>query len=251
MGASSRNYLYTEVRPSLVDVYFEDSGMRWTYYNDRFDLSVGDRVWVEGKLEGVLGEVVSVNYRFRIRLSDYKRVIGMADTEVEGKFHFAGNYFITFDRNALPSEKVRGWFIPPVNEEDIAVGDGEGNFSPLGTSFADPIIEERGRRYYEDGRVRYLCLDGINGYAIVEGSDAYEVEFEYRNGEIGDLFCSCYCNYSCKHQAATARMLSEMLGVIEAKGYADYSYGRYFAAVLKDVLFNVTLKKRESGSITL
>ena len=31
---------------------------------------------------------------------------------------------------------------------------------------------------------------------VIEGSEAYEVEFEYRNGEISQLICSCFCSYN-------------------------------------------------------
>ena len=65
--------------PSLVRVYFADRGAEYTYYNDAFDLREGDIVYVEGKLEGVCGQVTGVNRNFRIHLSDYKRVVGRAD----------------------------------------------------------------------------------------------------------------------------------------------------------------------------
>ncbi len=60
--------------------------MTLAYYNDRFDLHCGDLVYVDGKLEGKRGRVVDVNYNFRINLADYKRVIGVADTNVSGRF---------------------------------------------------------------------------------------------------------------------------------------------------------------------
>ena len=50
-------------------------GMGWAYYNDSFDLKVGDFVYVEGKLEGYRGQVTEVNYSFKIKPSDYKKVI--------------------------------------------------------------------------------------------------------------------------------------------------------------------------------
>lgn len=39
---------------------------------------------------------------------------------------------------------------------------------------------ERGHEYYIENKVRYICVDGTKGYAIVKGSEAYEAEFEYR-----------------------------------------------------------------------
>lgn len=62
-------------RESLVRVYFPQRGFDCTYYNNLFDLHVGDLVYVDGKLEGKRGKVIDVSYTFKIKLSDYKRVI--------------------------------------------------------------------------------------------------------------------------------------------------------------------------------
>lgn len=95
--------------------------MNLSYYNDAFDLKCGDIVFVEGKLEGLRGRVVDVAYNFKIKLSDYKRVISVADTNVQGEFFFAGSHFVTFDRSTLPYEKVITWFKSPATEDEIFV----------------------------------------------------------------------------------------------------------------------------------
>ena len=56
---------------SVVRVHFPARNMTLSYYNDLFDLKVGDIVFVEGKLEGLRGRVVDVTYNFKIKLSDY------------------------------------------------------------------------------------------------------------------------------------------------------------------------------------
>ncbi|MDD6485277.1 MAG: hypothetical protein PUF72_12065 [Clostridiales bacterium] len=73
-------------KKSVVRVYFPHRGMGWAYYNDSFDLKVGDFVYVEGKLEGYRGQVTEVNYAFKIKLSDYKKVIAVIDTNVKGDY---------------------------------------------------------------------------------------------------------------------------------------------------------------------
>ena len=77
-------------RKSVVRVHFPARNMDLSYYNDAFDLKCGDIVFVEGKLEGLRGRVVDVAYNFKIKLSDYKKVISVADTNVRGEFFFAG-----------------------------------------------------------------------------------------------------------------------------------------------------------------
>lgn len=105
--------------------------------------------------------------------------------------------------------------------------------------------------YYMENKVRYICIDGIKGYAIVEGSEAYEVEFEYRNGEISRMTCSCFCSYHCKHEVAVMLQLRETIERIE-KYYADeYNRTGYFAAVHKGTLFSFAIDGKETGSFTL
>ena len=91
----------------------------------------------------------------------------------------------------------------------------------------------------------------IDTYAIVEGSEAYEVEFEYDNGEISKLTCSCFCSYHCKHEIAAMLQLRETLKVIEKNYAAEYESSGYFAAVTKGTLFAFAIDGKESGSFEL
>lgn len=241
-------------RKSLVQVHFPGRGMALAYYNDRFDLKVGDRVYVDGKLEGLLGRVVDISYNFRIKLSDYKKVIAVVDTEVHGQFFTAGSHFIAFDPDTLRPEQVVLWFKAPAKEEDEFVSstdDASFPLSDLKGMDITPAIAERGRDYYMDSRVSYLCLEGTHGTAIVEGSRNYTVEFEYRKGEISKLICECPCCYTCKHEVAVMLQLKETLERIE-KNYAEEFTGTgYFAAIEKSTLFTYAISRKETGSISL
>lgn len=241
-------------RKSVVQVYFAGRNMTLAYYNDLFDLHRGDMVYVDGKLEGMCGRVTEVNYNFKIKLSDYKRVIAVVDTTVSGQFFMAGSHFVTFDRAALPSNKVATWFKAPETDDDEFVsGSDETSFrlDDLQGMNVSAVIAERGHDYYMENKVRYICIDGTKGYAIVEGNEAYEVEFEYQNGEISNLICSCFCSYNCKHEFAAMLQLKEMLELIE-KHYADeYERTGYFAAINKGTLFTFAIDGKETGSFTL
>lgn len=243
---------------SLVQVQFPGRGMPLAYYNDAFDLRKGDTVFVTGKLEGLRGQVVDVSTNFKIKLSDYQRVIGQANADVYGTFHPAGSHLITFQAGALPVDQVRTWFFPPEKEEDedeyIVNQDGSAfplsDPSALGASSA---VWQRGRDYYIENRVCYLCLNDGDGIAIVEGTRPYEVEFRYDgdSGEISDFVCPCYCSYPCKHQVAVLLQLQEALDVIE-EHYADrYAQSGYFAQVSKSVFLSFALGGRPDASITL
>jgi len=241
-------------RKSVVQVHFPTRNMKLAYYNDQFDLHCGDLVYVDGKLEGLRGRVTEVNYNFKIKVADYKRVIAVVDTAVHGEFFMAGSHFVTFDDEALPREKVALWFRAPQKDDDeIIFGSDDSMFllDDLKTLKISPSIAERGHEYYMDNRVRYLCVDSGEGYAIVEGSEAYEVEFAYWEGAISNLTCSCFCSYNCKHEFAAMLQLRETLDQI-MKHYADkFEDTGYFAAVGKGPLFTFAVDGKETGSFTL
>lgn len=85
----------------------------------------------------------------------------------------------------------------------------------------------------------------------MEGNEAYEVEFEYRKGEISRLVCSYFCGYNCKHEFAAMLQLKETLELIE-NNYADeYERTGYFAAVNKGTLFAYAVDNKQNGIFTL
>lgn len=241
-------------RKSVVRVQFPGRGSTLAYYNDLFNLRVGDFVYVDGKLEGQRGRVTDVNYNFKIKLSDYKRVIALVDTSVKGPFHYAGSHFVTFDRSVLPAEKAVTWFMAPPKEEDAFISgsdDSAFRLDDLKAMQISPAAAERGHDYYMENHVVYISLDGDRGYAIVEGSRAYEVEFTYQNGEISRLTCSCFCSGSCKHEFAAMLQLRETLEKIEKNYAAEYERAGYFAAVFKGTLFSFAVDGHDAGSFTL
>ena len=241
-------------KKSIVKVYFINSGKKRSYYNDQFDLHNGDMVYVEGAMEGQRGRIVEVSYNFKIKLSDYKRVIALVDTNVSGQFNMAGSHFVTFDPIALPASKARTWYMPPVKEEDVIVSGNDGSSFRLEDLTGMQIshaVAERGHDYYMENRVRYLCIDGTKGYAIVEGTKSYEVEFTYRGGEISELVCDCPCTYNCKHEFAAMLQLKETLDMIAKHYAAEYEESGYFAAVNKATLFAFAVDGKETGSFIL
>lgn len=241
-------------RKSVVQVYFASKNTTLAYYNDQFDLHPGDWVYVDGKLEGHRGRITDVNYNFKIKVSDYKRVIAVVDTTVNGQFFMAGSHFVTFDRASLPASKAVTWFKAPAKEgEEIVSGSDDSSFNladlkgmKIGTDIA-----ARGHEYYMDNKVRYISIDGDKGYAIVEGSEAYEVEFRYVHGEISSLVCTCFCSYNCKHEFAAMLQLKETLELIEKHYAAEYERTGYFAAVSKGTLFAFAIDGKEAGSFTI
>lgn len=239
-------------KKSVVQVYFPHRNRDWAYYNDSFDLKVGDFVYVEGKLEGYRGRVTEVNYSFKIKLSDYKKVIAVVDTDIQGDLYLAGSHMVSFDRNAIPFSKIRAWFKAPGKEEKYVSGNDDTN-----SFFVDDLSKmkissdgaDRGHDYYMENRVGFLEIEGKRGRAMVEGSENYEIEFDYTDGEISNLKCSCFCGGACKHEFAAMLQLKETMDII-TENYGE-KYGNYFAAMAKDVFINMVMSKKTSGKISL
>ena len=238
---------------SVVQVRFPSDGRSFAYYNDRYDLKVGDIVFVEGKLEGLQGIVTEVSHSFKIKLSDYKRVITKADTHVSGALYFGGSHLIAFDDTVIPYDKIRGWFFAPEDDGEVAVGYGDESFllENLGKFKIRPEIADRGFDYYNCNKVIYISLCGEKGIAIVNGSKPYEVSFTYRNGEISDIICGCWCSYHCKHEFAVLLQLRETLETIEKQYNEEFEESDYFAAVSKSILFSYAVSDNEKGRIVL
>ncbi len=243
-----------QARRSIVRVFFPARNTELSYYNDSFDLHPGDIVYVDGKLEGLRGRVADVNYNFKIKLSDYKRVIAVADTEVHGRFFMAGSHFVSFDAGALPRDRVRSWYLAPRKDDEEFVSGSDGEGFPLSEPGAMKISgdrAERGHSYYVENRVRYISVDGGRGYAIVEGGRPYEVEFRYEAGRISALSCSCYCADSCKHEFAAMLQLRETLDIIHERFPGEYDEGGFFCAVAKGELFGIAIDGKKGGGFTL
>jgi len=241
-------------RKSVVQVYFPTRHMNLAYYNDQFDLHIGDFVYVDGKLEGLRGRVTEVNYNFKIKLSDYKKVIAVVDTDVKGQFYMAGSHFVTFDSNTLPKEKATLWFKAPDNEDDEIVSgndDSVFNLDDLKGMNVSMDIAERGHEYYMDNKVKYICIEGNKGYAVVTGRETYVIEFTYNNGDIFNLTCSCFCSGNCKHSFAAMLQLKDLLNIIEKHYSSLYKETGYFAAIDKATLFNMAIEGKEKGSFVL
>ena len=252
---STKNDYLPVAKKSVVDVYFADRHFTCSYYNDMFDLKRGDFVYVEGKLEGLRGRVVDVNYNFKIKLSDYKRVISVANTDVIGEFHLAGSHFITIDDYALTYSQASTWFKAPVNDDEEFVSGADDtvfNLTNLTGINIDSDVADRGHDYYMENRVVYIELNAGKGRAIVNGKKPYDVEFNYnhKTGDISGLVCNCFCTGACKHEFATMLQLRDIFAIIE-KEYPSFNPDNYLAAIVKSMFFEYAIDTKTKGTFTM
>ena len=251
-------------RKSLVSVYFPKRELTLTYYNDQFGLEVGDIVYVDGKLEGMQGHVTEIKYSFSIKLSDYHKVIGVADRDIHGRYLSKKHYYLTFDREALPPEKIKTWFLPPAKPEgnEIVTSQDGSSFSLKDFTKAKipAVILEKGFEYASELHVKYFAIYRdensetiapiMKVYAIVEGKETYEVEFILDGDNVIDITCSCYCFGVCKHEVAVLARVRELAEYID-KHYAEEFKDNGFAAAITKVDFHFYALQTKEQDILL
>lgn len=236
---------------TLVQVYFVAKDDAFLYLCEDIILHEGDHVYVSGKMKDTLGIVVDVRHQFKVRPSKYERVIAKIDTQLQGEFKIFNRLLLNFDRKSLGKEKISQWFFPPQGEEPYISTYRPAPF-PLDDLTQFPIEHaqlERGLQYYKEQRVVYMCIDDKYGYAIVRGSEYYEVEFEYNNGIIEDISCSCYCDGHCKHEFVVLLELQYMLQIVEKEFKNEYSKNGYVATIDKDIVWQMSVRWTNKGTI--
>ena len=166
--------------PSVARVYFPQRQMAFLYYNDAFDLRKGDLVYVEGKLAGMLGQVVEVSRTFKIRLADYKRVIGRAQTRLTGEFFHAGAYLLAFDPAALSREAASTWFWPPAPEGEVFASASDGDAFP----FREKTIGHRQNAKAFPG-IGVILIHGLLPVLVRDGTDFFP--FQDKSASVEDF----------------------------------------------------------------
>ena len=212
----------------VVEVHFPGVDKEYRYYNDLFDLKVGDAVFVSGKLAGKLGFVTSLTTRFKVDLAYYQKVVAQPDIRFSGSFTPGLSMMLSPGSAASPSaETFRGWVKPPREDEGInQIVVGEGYAFDLESFEQDDEVDAdvlaRALDYCKEGRVRYLSLQNGVGTAFVEGSVWYEVNFRFVEGQVWDMYCDCPYPGLCKHDLAVLIVLRALLCQPELFGESDF-----------------------------
>ncbi len=217
-----------EAKRSLVRVRFENCGNSLSYYNDRFCLEPGDRVFVSGSYFGRPGIVESVTTKFKINAAKYERVLSKAVREIHGTYDRALNTMVSTDDNAMTAEEFRTWIIsPPADpeeDEEIVCGDGyDLTLTALGQSEEiSPAVYDRAVNYCQDGNVAYISVKNGTGKAFIEGTTWYEIDFRLDGDQLSEMYCDCPYPGLCKHLLAVAltiKALSEQCSLDTRKDF--------------------------------
>lgn len=237
----------------LAEVHFSTNRETGTFIVEHMELYEGDLVYVTGPMQDKVGTVIDVTYHCKIRPSKYERIVAKIDTDLYGKFIPLEHLWVTFDRPCMDKDKMRLWFLSPLSDGEC-VDDNE--FAPFSLHSLEefPIFDiraERGEKYYEEHRIVYICLDKGKGYAIVEGSEYYEVTFTYIDNKIHDILCNCYCEDHCKHEYAVLLQLQDLVGCFALNYDSNYSENEYMAAIDKTVVWNMSISRKYGEVIKL
>lgn len=198
---------------SLVKVSFEESQKVFEYYNDKFDLHIGDRVFVDGKMEGRIGLVVAVAKQFRINVKNYCRVIAHPTISFSGKFRRMNDKMVCLGSCCPSPEMFRAW-ISAENENDEEIVCGE-PFSVSLDAFGpsceiSEAVFRNALEYCQNGNVAYIRIEDGIGTAFVKGTKWYEIRFTVNGRQIEGVSCDCSYPYLCKHIIAVVITLNLM-----------------------------------------
>lgn len=242
----------TAPRKCLAEIRFPNVYRPYTYYNDTFDLKIGDKVFVSGKLDGVMGTVEGLSYNFKIDLSKYERVIRKVESHIKGEFNLVGRHMLTFDQNALPFEKVITWFDLPSNLDTKYVVSSDGSTFDLNDAPVCWSCGEHGDYLHTRGRIQYISINGNRGRAIVkDDNNIHKIEFDFKDFKISNFFCDCYDMYICGHQYAVILQLREILKLIEENYAEQYANSNCFALVKRETLEAFATDSKVSGKVVL
>ena len=230
----------------IATVKFEGAGVELSYYNDRFDLREGDRVYVEGKYAGKLGTVTKISTKFKIRLSDYKRIIARPRFTLSGTFERIGDMMVRYGDPGAMTEAFRTLTVPPMEtDEGYTLGEGFriGLYSSDGGDDIEEKIAERAFGYCREGRVLFISVRNGVGTAFVRGGETYEVNFRIDGDTVADTYCTCPYPGLCKHEVATAIILNSLIDSLRKNAVDDG-----FTAICTSVFMDFAMS---SGKITL
>ena len=110
-------------------------------------------------------------------------------------------------------------------------------------------MAERGREYYYQDKVLFISVKNGCVKAIVEGTENYLVEFNYNNGKVSNLLCSCPYVANCKHEFAVLLQLKDCLKNID-KNYKSLFNGE-FSAITRSAFNYFVLNNIDFGKISL
>ena len=230
-----------EPKLSVVTVRFED-GREYPYLNDKFNLKIGDMVFVDGKLKGRLGMVVAVTTKFKVSLAYYKYVLAKADFSFHGSFKPVANFVVSRGEETIPFEQLQTWLPPaaPDDEpEEFVCGEGYAvNLNDIeSTEGFDYDTADAAVELLTEGYVKFISVVNGIGRAVIKRRHLQIVEFRLEGNNMTDIFCGCLNPGLCRHILAVAIGTKKIIDTLEIGEKES------FTAIEND-LFNIATNNR-------
>lgn len=232
----------TEIKPTIVKVYFPKENMRFDYYNECFELKEGDVVYVEGAYENTPGIVEEVITHFKVKKDIYKKVLKKLELEFHGEFKAIPGYMLCNRPDAITYEQFYTWFNKKTEDGEDEYLTGESGYVELDKlgeeDYIDYKIFQRGLECFQEMKIVCLQIKEGKGHAVVEGSydNFYTIEFEYEDGVISGMFCDCPYSSFCKHEVNVCILFDVMRKADEGKRPEDM---QNFVIIRRDVFFRI------------
>ncbi|MBQ9227757.1 MAG: hypothetical protein IJ168_02900 [Eubacterium sp.] len=237
------------MKPNVVYVSF-GYGKIYPYLNDRFDLAVGDKVYVDGKLAGQVGEVTEVLTQFKVNLKYYKYVLAKLDFNMEGTYKKFDHFVVGTDVNAVPFDKMLAWIqAPPSSDDeedefiygdgytiDLATLDKEDDEDEDAEGGISGIVYYDGQELAENGELKFISvMSGVGKAALMHKDKIKTVDFRFDGEKLTELFCTCITPRLCEDMAAVAYVINEAIKALGFESTVDFS-------VIEEELFDDVTK---------
>lgn len=234
------------MKPNVVYVKFDNCKI-YPYLNDKFDLAVGDKVYVDGKLAGKIGEVCEVLTKFKVNLKYYKYVLKKIDYDMEGSYKKLDNFVVGIGDNAVAFDKMLDWIKAPPSpdeeEDEFVYGDGYeimfNNKDEDNSLDVNQFDLNEGACIAQHGGVKFICvINGQGKAAVMHNDDIDIIDFSFDREKLTDMYCTCISPKLCKNMIAVAYVINKIINTPEFEKATDFSIIEY--NIFNDVTANTS-----------
>ena len=248
------------MKTNIVYVRFEGC-KEYPYINDKFDLAAGDKVYVDGKLAGQIGEVTEIITQFKVSLKYYKKVLQKVDMDIKGEFAKNENFFVASNNDALPFEQLFSWLQGPKatdseeEPEEFICGDGyELELDMLdniedakddGETFIKTCDFRDAQELAESGALAFVTVKKGRGMAAIKckrGCNIVDFDFDGDKMLMSNIFCTCISPRLCEDIIAVAYALNEAIKGLSLPRDADIT-------LIEEELFNIVTQDKATTVI--
>lgn len=245
-------------KPNIVYVDFGCEKC-YPYINDKFDLEVGDKVYVDGKLAGKIGVVTEVLTKFKVNLKYYKYVLQKVDYKIEGTFMKMKNLMVGVDESSISFEQLLTWVKAPLSPdaepEEFLCGDGyeidletllddDCKFAGKNPTGIDDYLFWNAEELVEGGDLKFVTVQNGIGHAVIDDEGILIVDFRFDGKTLTDIYCTCMSPKLCEEMVAAAiamRLAIKKFGIASNSDFTVIE-SELFEEAIDDTNISITIE---------